>query len=105
MFDYEEMQQGDTFQKVSVITRYKDKYSFAKAFVDGTSGYSSGVLDVAKNKGIDIIGINFAQKAFNPDMYPNAQQKCILNSKSHQEWILGKRQGKGRNACSRRCYQ
>ena len=78
MVDYREMNQGDTFQKVSVISKFKDQYSFANAFADGTGGYSTGVLDVAKNKGIDIKGINFAQKAFNPDLYPNARTEMYL---------------------------
>ena len=78
MVDYTEMNQGDTFQKVSVISRYKDKYDIRNAFADGTGGYSTGVLDVAKSKGIDIEGINFAQKAFEPDLYPNARTEMYL---------------------------
>ena len=78
MVDYTEMNQGDTFQKVSVISRYKDKYDIRNAFADGTGGYSTGVLDVAKSKGIDIEGINFAQKAFDSDIYPNARTEMYL---------------------------
>jgi hypothetical protein len=78
MVDYKEMQQGNTFEKVNIISHYKDTYKFNKAFADGTGGYSTGVLDVARNKGIDITGINFAQKAFNPDLYPNARTEMYL---------------------------
>lgn len=78
MVDYVEMNQGDTFQKVSVLSRFKDTYSFKNAFADGTGGYSTGVIDVATNKGIDVIPINFAQKAFNPDLYPNARTEMYL---------------------------
>lgn len=78
MVDYRELQQGDTFEKVSILQKYKDQYRYAKAFADGTGGYSTGVLDVAKSKDIDITGINFAQKAFNPDLYPNARTEMYL---------------------------
>lgn len=78
MVDFQEMNQGDTFQKVSVLSRFKDKYDYKNAFADGTGGYSTGVLDVAKSKGIKIQGINFAQKAFNEELYPNARTEMYL---------------------------
>lgn len=78
MVDYHEMNQGDTFQKVAVISKFKDQYQFDNAFADGTGGYSTGVLDVAKQKGIMIEGINFAQKAFNSELYPNARTEMYL---------------------------
>lgn len=93
MVDYKEMQQGNTFEKVNIISHYKDTYKFNKAFADGTGGYSTGVLDVARNKGIDITGINFAQKAFNPDLYPNARTEMYLelaNAIKHGFWVNDK---------------
>jgi PBSX family phage terminase large subunit len=78
MVDYKELNQGDTFEKVNVITNFKNHYDFKNAFADGTGGYSTGVLDVAKSKGIDIKGINFAQKAFNLDLYPNARTEMYI---------------------------
>lgn len=78
MVDFREINQGDTFQKVSIISKFKDQYNFRNAFADGTGGYSTGVLDVAKDKGIKIQGINFAQKAFNEDLYPNARTEMYL---------------------------
>ena len=78
MVDYKEINQADTFQIVDIISKYYNTYKIKTSFADGTGGYSKGPVDVAKSKGIDIVSINFAQKAFDTDIYPNARTEMYL---------------------------
>jgi len=78
MVDYKEMREADTFQIVDAISTYHGKFNIQNMFADGTGGYSKGPCDVAKDKGLDITGINFAQKAFDFNTYPNARTEMYL---------------------------
>lgn len=78
MVDYKEINQSDTFQIVNTISTYHNSHKIKAIFADGTGGYSKGTIDVAKTKGIDITSINFAQKAFDPNTYPNARTEMYL---------------------------
>ena len=78
MVDYKEVLEGTTLYKVDVINELKNQYQFKAGCADGTGGYSTGVTDVLKSKDIDIEPINFAQKAFDPDKYPNARTEMYI---------------------------
>lgn len=78
MVDYTEINQADTFEVVNAISSYYKSFKIKASYADGTGGYSKGPVDVAKSKGIDIVSINFAQKAYNPDLYPNARTEMYL---------------------------
>ena len=78
MVDYKEVLEGNTLYKVDIINELKNQYQFKAGCADGTGGYSTGVTDVLKSKDIDIEPINFAQKAFDPDKYPNARTEMYI---------------------------
>lgn len=78
MFDYRELNQADTFQIVNVISSYCASHKVKGSFADGTGGYSKGAVDLAKSKGIEMTSVNFAQKAFDPILYPNARTEMYL---------------------------
>jgi hypothetical protein len=47
--------------------------------VDNTGNYGAGALDlVSCNKDLTIDGVNFAQAAYNPDLYPQARTEMYL---------------------------
>lgn len=90
MVDYKEINQADTFQIVDIISKYYNTYKIKNSFADGTGGYSKGPVDVAKSKGIDIVSINFAQKAYNSELYPNARTEMYIelaNAVKNGLWV------------------
>lgn len=75
--DYKELLEADTFTKAGVISDFYNKYNIKYACADATGGYSLGVLDTLKSKNINVLGINFAQKAYS-ESYPNARTEMYL---------------------------
>lgn len=76
--EYEVKNIRDTFQKSGIIENIYNKYTINAGNADATGGYSLGLLDVLKHKNIDINGVNFGQKAFNEDLYPNSRTEMYL---------------------------
>ena len=68
----------NTQAKVGAISLMHGKYSPAAFFGDCTGGYGNGTIDLAKTRGIDITGINFAREAYNPELYPNARTEMYI---------------------------
>lgn len=78
MVEYKELQVGDLFQKSSIATQLYDKYKVKMCNIDGTGGYGQGLYDLLQSKSYTSTLINFAQKAFDPDNYPNARTEMYL---------------------------
>lgn len=68
----------NTQAKVGAISLMHGKYSPSAFFGDCTGGYGNGTIDLAKTRGIDITGINFAREAYNPELYPNARTEMYI---------------------------
>ena len=78
--DISEFSQAGTFIKVNRINDYYNKYHFKCGYLDNTGGYGQGILDLCKSKNLPIDGINFANKAFNEELYPNARTEMYLEA-------------------------
>ena len=70
----------DTFQKAGMIDDLYKKYKIHGGNADATGGYSLGLVDVMKSKNITLGRVNFGQKAFNEDLYPNARTEMYLEA-------------------------
>lgn len=71
-------QEANTFEKAEIVVSLYDRYKVKYGNVDGTGGYSQGVYDLAVAKGCDLGSVNFAQKAFDSDKYPNARTEMYI---------------------------
>lgn len=78
--DISEFSHADTFIKVNRINDYYNKYHFKCGYLDNTGGYGQGILDLCKSKNLPIDGINFANKAFNEELYPNMRTEMYLEA-------------------------
>lgn len=70
----------NTFEKAGKVTALYNKYKVQAGDADSTGGYSLGLLDVLKKKDIDLTGVNFGQKAFDEEMYPNARTELYMEA-------------------------
>ena len=68
----------NTFEKAGIITDMFNKYSYRNNAADSTGGYSLGLIDVLRTKGICLNGVNFAQKAYQEDLYPNSRTEMYI---------------------------
>jgi hypothetical protein len=71
-------QVATTFEKADIVTGLYEKYKVKFGNCDATGGYSQGVFDLVTTKGYDLGGVNFAQKAYQEDKYPNARTEMYL---------------------------
>lgn len=78
--DISEFSHADIFIKVNRINDYYNKYHFKFGYLDNTGGYGQGILDLCKSKNLPIDGINFANKAFNEELYPNTRTEMYLEA-------------------------
>ena len=78
MVDTDSRQVASTFEKADIVMKMFDRYKVKFGNADATGGYSQGVLDLVQAKGYDLNGINFAQKAYQDDLYPNARTEMYL---------------------------
>lgn len=78
MIEYKELQVGDTFQKSTIATSLYDKYKVKMCNIDGTGGYGQGLYDLLLSKSYASSMINFAQAAYNKELYPNARTEMYL---------------------------
>lgn len=78
--EYDVRSFNDTFEKAGNITRLYDKYKIKAGNADATGGYSLGLIDVMKKKNIELGRINFGQKAFNEELYPNARTEMYIEA-------------------------
>ena len=78
--EVKESQSTDTFEKVAIISDQYKRFNVISGCADGTGGYSSGVTDVLKQKGIMVTPVNFAQSAYNKEEYPNARTEMYLEA-------------------------
>jgi len=76
--EYKTIQEQDTFQKTETINSLWDKHSVISGCIDATGGYGQGAEDLLKQRGRDILGVNFADKATDPDKYPNVRTQMYL---------------------------
>ena len=78
MVDYIEKVEASTPQKAGIVSMLYGKHNIKYGNIDLTGGYGNGVYDLTKDKDLPISGVNFAQKAFDPDKYPNARTEMYL---------------------------
>lgn len=76
--EYKTVQEQDTFQKTESINSLWDKHSVISGCIDATGGYGQGAEDLLKKQGRDVLGVNFADKATDPDKYPNVRTQMYL---------------------------
>ena len=76
--EYKTIQEQDTFQKAETINSLWDNHSVISGCIDATGGYGQGAEDLLKQRGRDILGVNFADKATDPDKYPNVRTQMYL---------------------------
>lgn len=76
--EYKTIQEQDTFQKTETINSLWDSHSVISGCIDATGGYGQGAEDLLKQRGRDILGVNFADKATDPDKYPNVRTQMYL---------------------------
>lgn len=74
----ESRQVAKTIEKADVVIRMYDKYRVKFGNCDGTGGYSQGVFDLVTAKGYDLGSVNFAQKPYDEEKYPNARTEMYL---------------------------
>ena len=68
----------NTNQKVGQIYDTWQAYHPNDACGDMTGGYGQGAIDLSADKGMQITPVNFAQKAFDENLYPNARTEMFL---------------------------
>ena len=68
----------NTHQKVAQIYDKCVQYKPASSYGDATGGYGQSTIDLLKDKNVTLTGVNFAQKPFAEDMYPNARTELYL---------------------------
>jgi PBSX family phage terminase large subunit len=68
----------NTQQKVAAIGMVWGKYDISSNFVDNTAGFGKGSIDLCAEKGIKLNGVNFSEKAFKEDAYPNLRTECYM---------------------------
>lgn len=78
MVDTDSRQVASTFEKADIVMKMFDRYKVKFGNADATGGYSQGVLDLVQAKGYDLNGVNFASKAYQDDLYPNARTEMYL---------------------------
>lgn len=76
MIAYKETIEADTFQKSNIVNTLFNTYSVKNGYMDATGGYAQGTLDLVGRDNLN--GINFAQKAYNFNLYPNARTEMYL---------------------------
>lgn len=74
----ESIQVADTFQMTRIVEDLSERYSTKNIFIDITGSTSCGVLDMLKMKQYNVVGVNFAQQAFEKDRYMNARSEMYV---------------------------
>ena len=78
MVDWRGAAELNTHQKVEQIYSTWQQFGPKGAYCDSTGGYGQGAMDLLEQKGIQTTGINFTQKAFDENAYPNARTEMYL---------------------------
>ena len=79
MLEWNLVNQQDTFEKGNMLREMYTANKCLHGYVDNTGNYGQGALDVvAQSPSLDIEGINFAQKAFDENLYPNARTEMFM---------------------------
>ncbi len=78
MVDWAHAPELNTSQKVEQIAGLWRNFNPLSAFGDGTGGYGQGAMDLAETRDMKMKSVNFAQKAFNENDYPNARTEMYL---------------------------
>ena len=78
MIDWKKAPDLNTNQKVEQIAELWRSFKPIGAYGDGTGGYGQGAMDLAETKDMKMTSINFAQKAYNENDYPNARTEMYL---------------------------
>lgn len=74
--EYKEAKEADTFQKTNIVNTLYNTYKVKNGYMDATGGYAQGTLDLVGRDNLN--GVNFAQKAFNIELYPNARTEMYM---------------------------
>ena len=69
--------QQNTFQKAQTLRDLFSEWRCRRGALDNTGNYGAGALDVTAGS-IEIEGVNFAQAAYNQELYPQARTEMYL---------------------------
>lgn len=78
MVDWKKAPDLNTNQKVEQIAELWRMFKPLGAYGDGTAGYGQGAMDLAETKDMKMTSINFAQKAYEENDFPNARTEMYL---------------------------
>lgn len=78
MVDWKHAADLNTSQKVEQIAELWRNFKPIGAFGDGTGGYGQGAMDLSETRNMKMKSVNFAQKAFAENDYPNARTEMYL---------------------------
>lgn len=78
MIDWKHASELNTNQKVEQIAELWRNFKPSCAFGDGTGGYGQGAMDLAETRNMKMKSVNFAQKAYMENDYPNARTEMYL---------------------------
>lgn len=78
MVDWAEKPDLNTQAKVAQIYDMYTAFRPLSMMGDSTGGYGQGAMDLLKDKQVTMQGINFAQRAFDEELYPNARTEMYL---------------------------
>jgi len=70
----------NTQAKTQQIVDAYHNYNIVCSCGDGTAGYGQGPMDLLATKQINMTSVNFAQKAYKEDWYPNARTEMYLEA-------------------------
>ena len=78
VLDYTSRSDLNTHAKVAQVYDHYSKYKPGVLYGDVTGGYGQSSIDLLKDKDVIMQGINFSQKPFVEDLYPNARTEMYL---------------------------
>lgn len=68
----------NTQQKTEQVFQAYSNFKVVSGMGDSTGGYGQGPIDLLEAKGIKMQGVNFQQKPFDENLYPNARTEMFL---------------------------
>ena len=78
MVEWETRPLQNTFEKADRICSLWKNNACLSGCIDVTGGYGQGALDLSKSHGIELRGINFAEKAADEERYPQIRTEMYM---------------------------
>lgn len=78
MLYWDKINQQNTFQKAQSLRSLYGEWHCRSGAVDNTGNYGQGALDLVATDNMTMDGINFAQAAYNQELYPQARTEMYI---------------------------